>query len=276
MFRFLLLMMLFGRACAFEYELSIAAIFQNEAPYLREWIEYHRIQGVEHFLLYNNNSTDNFQQVLDPYICQGVVELIHWPHVQKEKDFTNFCFDVQPKAYMNAIDRSRNTTKWLALIDIDEYLYPIEHESISECLKKEFDKEVGVYIHWLNFGHSYVDKVLPKELLIEKLIMCATAGDERNTFRKSIVKPIHVKTCINPHLCEYNSGQHRQDKKVDKYLRINHYWSRDLWYLENIKISRYDNWGVNAEAIRGIANRTSVEFNLDIQRFVPRLEEAMR
>ena len=31
-----------------RFELAIAAIFRNEAPYLREWIEFHRLVGVEH------------------------------------------------------------------------------------------------------------------------------------------------------------------------------------------------------------------------------------
>lgn len=38
--------------------LSIGAIFKDEAPYLAEWIEFHRLVGVEHFFLYDNLSTD--------------------------------------------------------------------------------------------------------------------------------------------------------------------------------------------------------------------------
>jgi len=29
------------------YTLAIAAIFKDEAPYLKEWIEYHKLVGVE-------------------------------------------------------------------------------------------------------------------------------------------------------------------------------------------------------------------------------------
>ena len=39
--------------------LAVGAIFQNEARYLREWIEFHRRQGVERFYLYENNSSDD-------------------------------------------------------------------------------------------------------------------------------------------------------------------------------------------------------------------------
>ena len=43
-----------------KYNLSICAIFKNEAKYLKEWIEYHRIFGVDHFYLYNIGSRDSF------------------------------------------------------------------------------------------------------------------------------------------------------------------------------------------------------------------------
>src|SRR5262245_48829439 len=64
---------------AYLYDLSFCMIFQNDAPYLKEWIEFHRLVGGQHFYLYNNLSTDNYQEVLAPYIREGIVELIDWP-----------------------------------------------------------------------------------------------------------------------------------------------------------------------------------------------------
>jgi len=46
--------------------LSICTIFKNEARYLREWIEFHRLVGVDHFYLYENRSEDDFAPVLAP------------------------------------------------------------------------------------------------------------------------------------------------------------------------------------------------------------------
>jgi hypothetical protein len=31
--------------------LSICAMYRNEAPYLREWVAFHRLMGVERFYL---------------------------------------------------------------------------------------------------------------------------------------------------------------------------------------------------------------------------------
>ena len=44
--------------------LSVVAIAKNEAPYIKEWIEYHKLVGVERFYFYDNGSTDNTREVL--------------------------------------------------------------------------------------------------------------------------------------------------------------------------------------------------------------------
>ena len=51
--------------------LSVCAIYKNEARYLAEWLEFHLLAGVEHFFLYNNNSTDDHREVLAPYLRAG-------------------------------------------------------------------------------------------------------------------------------------------------------------------------------------------------------------
>ena len=33
----------------FLYDLAVVAIFKDEAPYLKEWLDYHLAAGVEHF-----------------------------------------------------------------------------------------------------------------------------------------------------------------------------------------------------------------------------------
>ena len=65
--------------CDKKYQLSVCSLFKNESRYLREWLEYHRLIGVDHFYLYDNASTDRSVQILQPYIRAGLVTLVHWP-----------------------------------------------------------------------------------------------------------------------------------------------------------------------------------------------------
>lgn len=52
---------------------GVVTLFRNEGPYLVEWIEYHRLVGVDRFWLYDNGSTDDGPRRLQPYIAKGVV-----------------------------------------------------------------------------------------------------------------------------------------------------------------------------------------------------------
>ena len=49
------------------YFLSIGAIFKNESHGLEEWLLNHLNEGVEHFYLINNGSTDNFMPIIEKY-----------------------------------------------------------------------------------------------------------------------------------------------------------------------------------------------------------------
>jgi hypothetical protein len=48
--------------------MSVVTMFKDEAKWMKEWIEYNRLLGFEHFYMYNNDSTDNYEEVLEPYI----------------------------------------------------------------------------------------------------------------------------------------------------------------------------------------------------------------
>lgn len=95
------------------YTVSIAAIFQNSAPLLKEWIEYHKQLGVQYFYLYNTLSTDGYLDVLMPYIEMGEVELIQWP----------VSGDVDKEAvHTHALALAQGRTKWLLTLAINEHL----------------------------------------------------------------------------------------------------------------------------------------------------------
>lgn len=125
-----------------KYKVSICAIFKDEADYLKEWLEYHIIVGVEHFYLYNNNSSDNYLEVLTPYIKKGIVTLIDWPMKQG-----------QMEAYQHWADNYKNESKWVGFIDIDEFIVPNENDTIYDFLKSFEDRPV-VIIYWKYFGSS--------------------------------------------------------------------------------------------------------------------------
>lgn len=144
-----------------KYDVSICAIFKNEAPYLKEWIEFNNIVGVNHFYMYNNNSEDNYMEVLQPYIESGLVTLADWPYNQK-----------QMECYQTCIKDYACETKWLGFIDIDEFIVPKSTDSIYEFLKP-FERKAGaVNLYWKLFGTSgKVDRSL-SGFVCEDFITC--------------------------------------------------------------------------------------------------------
>ena len=43
-------------------KLAIVAIAKNESDYIREWVAYHKVIGVERIYLYDNDSTDGTKE----------------------------------------------------------------------------------------------------------------------------------------------------------------------------------------------------------------------
>ncbi|MCB1136166.1 MAG: glycosyltransferase family 92 protein, partial [Chlamydiia bacterium] len=109
--------------------LWVCSVFQNEGPYLREWIEYHRMIGAEHFILFNNNSDDDYLNILDPYIQDKVVTLVEWPTPRHQASYN------QTGAIRQALNMSRGKTRWLASIDIDEFIVPMYTENLVDFLR---------------------------------------------------------------------------------------------------------------------------------------------
>lgn len=234
-------------------ELAVTAIFQNEAPYLEEWIRFHLLMGVEHFYLFDHMSTDSPKKVLDPYIERGLVQLVSWPLAYEDVYEWN---GVQCLAYERALHWARGKVKWLAILDVDEFLFSVRGP-LLEVLKR-YENYGGVAVNWQVFGTSNVAKVPEDRLMIEMLNFKAPQDREENLTFKSIVRPERVAMCSNPHAMIYISGFQQVNTaeipfeggssptvEIDP-LRINHYTLRDEHYLKTQKIPRIEKWWGNS------------------------------
>lgn len=231
------------------FDLMIAAIFRNEALYLKEWIDFHLLMGCQKFFLFDNLSTDSPRKVLDPYLAEGVVELLSWPFDHAEIFEWN---DLQCLAYERAIYSLKGKTKWLAILDVDEFLF-----SPSQPLLKAlqpYEKYGGVAVNWQVFGTSHVERIPAGKRLIETLNWKLPEGQGINHHVKSIVRPECVSGCDNPHSMIYKPGFFQVNAEETPFegrlsptvrietLRVNHYTLRDEHYLQTQKIPRLQNW----------------------------------
>ena len=260
-------------------DLAIAAIYQNEAPYLQEWIDYHQQIGVEHFLLYNNLSSDDHRTVLQPYVEAGVVQIIEWP--------SPFYPKCQLSAYGDAIRRTRGRVRWLAIVDIDEFLVPHGSSNLLEFLSSYTDY-AGVAVNWQIFGHSGLS-CLPEGALLTshlryKFPPYFHIPSLSNQYVKSIVCPERVSAhCTSSHVFTPLHGYVLVD--ADKHpleslesgmnpripldkIQCNHYWFRTREWFEKEKIARRSHVGdlYEKESLEELSHLANQHEDVAIQR----------
>lgn len=230
--------------------MAICLIFKNEARYLREYIEFHRLTGIDHFFLYDNNSTDEGPAILEPYIREGIVTYHPWP--QPVGQFP---------AYTHCITHHAETAEWIAFIDIDEFLFAPGGDLATRLAEYDRPAIGGVGVNYVNFGTSG-HVVPPKGLVIENYLRRAhhettldlPAGlkaphldprDLRNYYPlnariKSIVRPKRVIKFLNPHYPVYKPGFFAVTENFERVegamvprtsvnkIRLNHYWTKSV------------------------------------------------
>ena len=175
----------------FQYQFSVSAIVKNEGPYILEWIEYHKLMGVDKFYIYDNESTDDIETILSSYIKSGEVTYRYYPGKLR-----------QLEAYKDAVQNYRFESKYMAFFDIDEFLMPVDGKTcalnvIEDLFNKH--KNVGaVAVNWLHYG-SANHKQKPEGFVIENYLYRAEDSFDRNRLVKTICNPRRVVFFVNPH-----------------------------------------------------------------------------
>ena len=242
--------------------LAVATLFRDEAPYFEEWIEYHRMVGVERFWLYDDSSSDRWREALEPHRRSGLVEVIDW-----SGEGANAFVTRQVDAQRDALRRAAGHARWLALIDADEFLLPLVEDTISACLERHFAAAAAVYVNWRNFGTGGVHLRQAGPLLF-RLTACAPPLHPRNAVGKSIVRPelVRAERLWSPHHAilatgarYFNGdgepipvGKHEpvlDGHAHDRLIRINHYALRDEAHFRSVRLPRAHQRGTEEQLV---------------------------
>ncbi len=261
--------------------LSICSIFKDEAPYLKEWIEYHILAGVERFYLYDNDSTDNPLEILQPYIDKGIV-IYH--------KISGGC--KQYIVYRDAVYKYKKQTYWMAIIDLDEFIVPVEKDDIKEFLK-DYEKYPGIVINQEVFD-SNGHKTKPDTGVIEAYTRISKEiGSWLNSQIKSIVRPSMVDGFCSAHWAHYKNHKlavYANFVKVPENtygalfnyapckskIKLNHYFSKsEEEYLK--RCARINPFGGTRRPLQSFLNFCGeTEEDLTIQKYLPKLKERLK
>lgn len=205
-----------------KYNLAVCAIAKDEGKYFKEWIEWHRSQGVEKFYIYDNESTDSTKEVLEPFIESGLVEYVYFPGYRR-----------QLAAYDDCLAKHRYDARWLAFIDLDEFIVPVADKSIPDFLKR-FESFPAVEINWFIYGSGGATKK-SGEPVMDRFTRHSMPDHILNRHVKSIVNPRRVYNMIGCHeaarIDGYAADSHgheihanfRDREPQQDVIRINHY-----------------------------------------------------
>lgn len=205
------------------FGLAVCAIFRDEARYLAEWVAFHRLQGVERFYLYDNLSGDDWRAELAPEIAAGIVEVTHWPEEPG-----------QLGAFDDCVARHRDDARWIAAIDVDEFLFSPTGASLPEVLHR-FDKHPAVVVNRRFFGTNG-HRHPPEGLVTESYPMRSRDDDPSNVLVKSIVYPRMTVRALSAHTFALRGVPVGEDglpaptatrePATAALLRINHYYAK--------------------------------------------------
>ncbi|MDR2933925.1 MAG: glycosyltransferase family 92 protein [Rickettsiales bacterium] len=219
----------------FSNFLSLVLIIKNEASYIEEWINYHRIVGVNKFYIYDNESTDNLKKILQPYIKSNLVDYTYWTGQKQQKI-----------VYNDALKKHRLDTKWLGFIDSDEFLVPVSKKTLPDVIK-EINPKYGLQVHWVFYGsNGHIKR--SSGLVIERFTKRAANDYYPNHICKSIVNPriIYYQTEHSGYFIGNNFSIDEQGKKCGmggnitfEKIRCNHYYTKSKEEYLN-KINRGD------------------------------------
>ncbi|EBA15290.1 hypothetical protein RSK20926_16577 [Roseobacter sp. SK209-2-6] len=143
----------------------IVGCMKNEAPYILEWVAYHRAMGVDNFLIYTNGCEDGTSELLDRLQELGILQ-----HRNNDNWKGN-----SPQQY--ALNQSLKeplikNADWIIHIDVDEFInVRCGNGTLQDFLARVPDA-TNIAMTWRLFGHNGVTR-LADRFVIEQFDTCA-------------------------------------------------------------------------------------------------------
>ena len=233
--------------------IAIVLIVRNEADHIAEWARFHACAGVRQFFVYDNGCTDATIPILRETLGDAVTIT---PWNQKFRDARRgHEIHNQVLAYAHAVRNFGAGFRWMAFIDVDEFLIPKQAADLPTALA-HLEGCRSISLPWHMFGRNG-HEVAPKGGVIANYTrrnpnpMSRVKG-LRNF--KIIVDPCHVTalkvhemwvdgvadTCNDQGATSTSAGRELPFFYSADHIQLNHYYTRSTAELQ-AKIARGPN-----------------------------------
>lgn len=222
--------------------LAIVFLVKNEAKNLAEWIGFHELVGVKHFFAYDDGSTDNSCEILKKCLPRGNFTITSWKNSSLQDPRRNRYLSNQVLAYAHALANYGQDFRWMAFIDVDEFILPMNSDTIEGALAS-LQEYSNISMPWHMFGRCGHQK-RPDGGVLRNFLERASdpmSSDAGVCNFKCIVDPscvvevsIHrFKTTSNQETTCNDVGEQfdfkdRNTKRFysTKHLKLNHYYTK--------------------------------------------------
>jgi len=217
------------------YNFVVCSVFKNESGILEEWLNHYFFHGVEHIYLVNDFSSDDYMPILNKF--SDKITLFHNDIVTKEVGRQVLIYDKYFKSLLP-------TTKWMSILDMDEFLYSPVEINIQHILTMYEDIEM-ILIDWVHFGSN--KHILQPKSVVEGFTMRARYGKNKPYYGYKCIFQTKYLSYFGIHECGITGNkirlQYTETSEVPKLL-INHYNIQSLEFYLSVKQTRGDinNW----------------------------------
>lgn len=170
--------------------LGLCAVIRDEDPFLDEWMAYYLHLGVEEFFLYDNGSRIPLRRSLAKFAGPGGAPV-------RVHDAPGRA--MQMVVYNHCLGSYVGQCRWMAFVDVDEFIVPREHDALAPMLQ-EFEPYAGLAVNWRVFG-SGGHKLRPAGLQLENYTRALEKEHPIHKHVKCVVDPGRAKFFFNPHMC---------------------------------------------------------------------------
>lgn len=259
-------------------KIAICAIFKDEAPFLLEWLAFHKMIGVDLFVLYDNGSSDGGSDLIRASNFSRNVTIIPWADRPG-----------QLSAYNHFRIHHAHRFTWAAFIDIDEFIMPVGGSSIRDILMRGiYQPFAAILLQWLVFGPSGYDH-RPDGLVIEHYTYRMPGNLDASRHIKSIVRTDRLLSIdYTPHAAECSGPQcNTRGEEVLPYaiqptechdvMVVNHYFTKSTedWEFKRRR-GRGDSLQPYVDRMFSDVTAGATIADTRALRFVPRLRALLR
>lgn len=206
--------------------MCICTMLRNQARFLREWVMYHGRIGVQRWFIYDNNSEDNIDSVIESLMDSNYnISKYVWPWIK-----------TQEAGFAHCALRARTSCEWVGFIDVDEFFHLPNGLNLLDVLRNQSESnsnvgELRVSCH--SFGPSGLQHVPTEGVTVG--YTCRMILPERH---KSIVKPEALNATLINVVHHFHLRDGFRHVNADRgVLVINHY-KYQVWEVFKEKFYR--------------------------------------